>query len=203
VPVDNGTIYDLNIRRSPGLIEAGAEIIPVYGARNAAEALAEGASKATNKWLLFCHQDLYIPSGSGYALSSIFDMPEDEAKNRLIGFVGMNNQDYHGMVIDRVNRYDHSRVDNATSIDELAIALTVDSVHKIDPAFGWHMWATDMCVSSPLHGKVSIERVPLFHNSITESVSTDSFTASVNLLFQKHSHLTEITACTGTFTKND
>ena len=198
VPVNNATIYNINLKRSPGLAEVDAEIIPIYGASSAAEALAQGIEKATNKWVLFCHQDLYIPSGSGYALSALFDMPDEEARNTLIGFAGMNNQDHHGMVIDRVNRYDHPRSDSATSLDEIAVALTTDSIHHIDPAFGWHMWATDMCVRSPV--PVRIERVPLFHNSITENGPTESFNASVTLLFQKHPHLTEIDACTGTFT---
>jgi len=197
VPVNNATIYNINLKRSPGLAEVDAEIIPVYGAKSAADALAEGLIKATNKWVLFCHQDLYIPSGSGYALASLFDMPDEEARNTLIGFVGMNNQDHHGMVIDRVNRFDHPRSDMATSLDEIAVAFTTDSVHRIDPAFGWHMWATDMCACST--GQVRIERVPLFHNSITENGPTESFIASVDLFFQKHPHLTTIDACTGTF----
>ena len=49
VPVDNGTMYELNVRRSPGLAEVDAEIIPGYGATSSAAALAEGMSKATNK----------------------------------------------------------------------------------------------------------------------------------------------------------
>ena len=201
VPVDNGTLYELNVRRSPGLAEVDAEIIPIYGATSAAAALAEGMAKATNKWVLFCHQDLYIPAGSGHALSALFDMPDEEATRTLIGFAGMSNQEHHGLVIDRVNRYDHPRTDSATSLDEIALALTKDSVHKIDPDLGWHMWAHDMCVHAPdRQGQVRIERVPLFLNSVTENGPSESFQASVDLLFQKHPHLTEITACTGTFT---
>ena len=203
VPVNNNTIYEINLLRSPGLAEVDAEIIPVYGAKNAAAALAEGMAKATNKWVLFCHQDLYIPAGSGHTLSSLFDMPEEEAAKTLIGFVGMNGPQHHGLVIDRVYRFDHSRTDSATSLDEVALALTKDSVHKIDPDLGWHMWAHDMCVHAPVRqGQVRIERVPLFHNSTTENGPTESFQASVDMLFQKHPELTEITACTGHFTPN-
>lgn len=199
VPVTNGTIYDINLRRSPGLAEVDAEIIPVYGAKNAADALAEGMSKATNKWVLFCHQDLYIPTGSGTALSSLFDMPDAMARKTLIGFAGMNEQQHHGLVIDRVHRFDHPKSNTATSLDEFAVALTTDSVHKIDPEFGWHLWATDMCLrSAERQGQIKIERVPLFHNSITENGATESFQASADLLFQKHPGLPSITACTGT-----
>ena len=201
VPVNNGTIFDVNLKRSPGLAEVDAEIIPVYGSKSAADALAEGMLKATNKWILFCHQDLYIPRGSGHALSALFDMPDEDARKTLIGFAGMNNQQQHGLVIDRVNRFDHPRCDSATSLDEIAVAFTTDSVHKIDPDFGWHMWATDMCLrSSERQGNVAIERVPLFHNSVTENGPTESFNDSVKLLFQKHPELTRIDACTGTLT---
>jgi hypothetical protein len=197
VPVNNATIFNVNLKRSPGLAEVDAEIIPIYGAKNAAEALAEGIKQVTNKWVLFCHQDLYIPSGSGYALSSLFDMPDEEARNTLIGFVGMSDKQQHGMIIDRVHRFDHPRTDLTTSLDEVAVALTTDSVHTIDPDFGWHLWATDMCVRSTEFSRVRVERVPLFHNSVTENGPTESFNASVDLLFQKHPQLTEITACTG------
>jgi hypothetical protein len=203
VPVDNSTIYELNVRRSPGLAEVDAEIITVFGAKSAADALAEGMAKATNKWVLFCHQDVYIPSGAGNALSALFDMSDAAARKTLIGFVGMNDKQHHGLVIDRVHRFDHPTTTDATSLDEVAIALTIDSVHSIDPDFGWHMWGTDMCLRSPeRQGNVRIERVPLFHNSITENGPTESFNTSVDLLFQKHPNLTEITACTGTFTND-
>ena len=199
VPVNNGTLYELNVRRSPGLAEVDAEIIPVYGANSAAEALTEGMKKATNKWVVFCHQDVYFPVGSGHSISSLFDMPDENARNTLIGFVGMNEQTHHGLIIDRVNRHDCPRSGEATSLDEVIVALTKDSVHQIDPNFGWHMWGTDMCVSAPTGARITIERVPLYHNSITENGPSESFQTSVDLLFQKHQNLQTITSCTGTF----
>jgi hypothetical protein len=61
VPVNRPWQFSLNIERSPGLKEVGAEIITVHGAASAAEAYATGASKAVHPWRLMVHQDVYFP----------------------------------------------------------------------------------------------------------------------------------------------
>lgn len=199
VPVNNTTLYNINAGRSPGLKEVGAEIIPIVGASSAADAFEEGCKKASHRWILFCHQDVYVPEGAGYMLSSLFES-QHNAANSLVGFIGTSDTGTNGMVIDRVNTIDFPRTSQATSLDEFAVAMTKDTQHKIDPALGWHLWATDLCMMAQhRNAEASIERVPLFHNSLTENGATDSFNSSLAILKEKHKGYGSITTLTGTF----
>ena len=69
VPVNRPWQYELNIARSPGLKEIGAEIIPVQGADSAAAAYTWATQRARHAWHLLVHQDVYFPTGSGFALA--------------------------------------------------------------------------------------------------------------------------------------
>lgn len=201
VPMNNPKQFDLNIIRSGGLHEIGAQLIPIDAAPNASAALDRGKGYCNNRWILFCHQDVYVPAGSGYILSEIISsIPEHEWNNTLIGFAGISGTEYAGLVIDRQHRYDYPRSSAGTSLDEFAILLTADSLHKIDPDFGWHGWGTDMCIVAQKMGyKVHIERVPFFHNSLTVNGATSVFNSSIEMLKKKHAGYGKLTATTGTF----
>ena len=47
--------------------------------------------------------------------------------------------------------------------------MSRDTVHRIDPAIGWHLWATDLCLQSICQHQSfpRLVRAPLFHNSRT------------------------------------
>ena len=112
VPVTNRQQFELNVRRSPGLAEVQAQIIPVEGAANPAEAFAMGRAQAQSPWIIFCHQDIYFPSGTGHALAALFGaIPADEAPGTLIGFAGIGQLPGAtlgpaGLVVDRTLRFD-------------------------------------------------------------------------------------------------
>ena len=131
--------------------------------------------------------------------------PED-APRTLIGFAGMGvnaqQQGYEpaGFVIDRRQRFDHPASETAVSIDELAIVVSRDSVHRIDPAFGWHLWATDLCITAICTHKVfpRIVRLPLFHNSSNDHQLPAAFHASAARLAAKHPGFGPIATLCGT-----
>jgi hypothetical protein len=60
-------------------------------------------------------------------------------------------------------------------------------VHRIDPALGWHLWATDLCLAAICDHHVfpRIVRLPLFHNSRTGWQLPAAFHASAELLARK------------------
>jgi hypothetical protein len=93
-----------------------------------------------------------------------------------------------GFVIDRLHRADHPASDTALSLDELAIVVARDSVHRIDPAIGWHLWATDLCLTAIDTHKVfpRIVRLPLFHNSRTGWTLPAAFCDAAEKLLAKH-----------------
>jgi SAM-dependent methyltransferase len=103
VPVDNSTSYELNIGRSPGLKEVDAQIIPLYNMTNE-DTFIEGCKQATNKWILFCSQDMYIPEGSGYLLSNIFNNSSSDTLFGFDGIVKVSNND-NGFIVAMTHEY--------------------------------------------------------------------------------------------------
>ncbi|MHB8813055.1 MAG: class I SAM-dependent methyltransferase [Steroidobacteraceae bacterium] len=194
VPVTNRLQFELNVGRSPGLAEVGAQIIPVEGARNPAEAFEAGRRRAGSPWIIFCHQDVYFPSGAGRHLAALFAaVPPAEVPRALIGFAGIGETHTgaigsSGLVIDRAARFDHPASSAVLSIDEFAVAMSADTLHTIDPALGWHLWATDLCLAAAFgsRGQARIERVPLFHNSYNDGRLPASFHSAAQVLRNKY-----------------
>jgi hypothetical protein len=205
VAVNNRTQFDLNVVRSPGLAEVQAPVIPVEGARNPAEALQSGLSRCTTPWIVFCHQDVYFARGTGEALGGLFGaVAPAAARAELIGFAGMSEFTNGtvapaGLVIDRGARFDHPQGAAAVSIDELAVGLAADSVHSIDPALGWHLWATDLCLAARARGIAGprIVRIPLFHNSYNDGQLPQAFYSAAGQLRAKYPQLTSIPTLCG------
>lgn len=198
VPVNRLWQAELNIARSPGLIEAGAQLILVEAA-TAAEAYAQGAAQAKHAWRVMAHQDVYFPRGTGYALALQLGALEEAGLNGApVGFAGLEmdperpGQTRHaGMVVDRRHLMRNAPTQAGVSIDELAVCLHAKTKLAIDPALGWHLWATDLClqaeerVGQPI---AQILDVPLFHNSVGDYVVPPEFHDSARVLLNKYPH---------------
>jgi SAM-dependent methyltransferase len=176
VPTTNERQLRVNVEQSPGLKEVGARIVSYRGARSPAEAFEQGLVHVDADWVLLCHQDVYFPAGFGEQLNALLaGIPTEERAKTLIGFIGLGALPHGqgaaacGFVIDRLNRADHSASTQAISIDEVALVMSRDTVHRIDPALGWHLWATDLCLQSICQHQTfpRLVRAPLFHNSRT------------------------------------
>mgnify|MGYP003694534727 CR=1 FL=1 len=91
-----------------------------------------------------------FPSGFGARLQSMLaDIPTAERDRTLIGFAGMAVDPAAaglraGGFRDRpVAVGSTTRRRNGPSlIDELGLVVSRRSIHRIDPQFGWHLWAT-------------------------------------------------------------
>lgn len=207
VPTTRETQLRLNVEHSPGLREVDARIVSYRRARSPAEALEASLQHIDTAWVLLCHQDVYFPAGFGQRLNELLAgiAPED-APHTLIGFAGMGvnaqQQGYEpaGFVIDRRHRFDHPASEAAVSIDELAIVVARDTVHHIDPALGWHLWATDLCIEAICTHQVfpRIVRLPLFHNSSNDHQLPAAFHASAARLAAKHPGFGPIATLCGT-----
>jgi len=119
----------------------------------------------------------------------------------LMGFAGIDLDSSGaprktGLVIDRTYRLDYPASREAISLDELAIVLHRDGANRIDPQFGWHLWATDLCLQGLIRVGRSIARttrIPIFHNSFSDYTLPDSFHASVTTLVNKYPQFDRIT----------
>jgi SAM-dependent methyltransferase len=208
VAVNRPWQYEQNIARSPGLMEIGAEVICIEGASSAAAAYEMGASRASHAWRVMAHQDVYFPTGSGYALAQQLGALEQAGLSGVpVGFAGIEatgaapgQMRHAGMVIDRRSLFWHGPSAAAVSLDEFAIGLHRDSVVSIDPALGWHLWATDLCLQvQQLAGQplAQILNVPLFHNSVADFKLPDDFQASAIRLRAKYPQLKAIPTLCG------
>lgn len=195
VPVNRPEQYALNVARSPGLREVGAELIPVQGAGSAAEAWRAGCERASHDWRLMLHQDVYCPTGTGFALARWFGALQSAGVTMLpVGFAGLEAADgaavrYAGLVVDRAALFSHGTSGRAVSIDEFAVAMHRDAVVEPDPELGWHLWATDLCLQArALAGRAvaQVIDVPLFHNSTNDHTLPAAFHESAARLLAKH-----------------
>lgn len=176
VPTTNERQLRVNVEQSPGLKEVGARIVSYRGAKSPAQAFEQGLAHVDADWVLLCHQDVYFPAGFGEQLNALLaGIAAEERSKTLIGFIGLGALPQGqgaaacGFVIDRLNRADHPASTQAISIDEVALVMSRDTVHRIDPALGWHLWATDLCLQSICQHQAfpRLVRAPLFHNSRT------------------------------------
>jgi hypothetical protein len=190
VAVNRRLQHHLNVEASPGLAEIGAEIIAVTGAASAADALEQGRARAKGDWIVYCHQDVYFPAGAGAALTRQADRLDEDGKgDRLVGFAGLAKDAdgpprHAGLVIDRMSLFDQPGTAQAVSIDELAVMVRRDGPHRIDPAMGWHLWATDLILAGA--APAEIVRIPLFHNSLNDGVLPQAYQVSAAYLRAKY-----------------
>lgn len=206
VPTTKEQQLRVNVEQSPGLHEVQARIISYRHAATPAEALTQSLQHVHSDWVLLCHQDVYFPKGFGQRLNALLSTisAEDRPKT-LLGFIGMgiNRQteqpEAAGFVIDRVNCADHAESDAVVSIDELALVIAKDSLHQIDPHIGWHLWATDLCLTSICTHRVfpRIVRMPLFHNTQSGWQLPESFYDSAEYILQKHASFNAIHSLCG------
>ncbi|MEW6706714.1 MAG: hypothetical protein AB1430_17840 [Pseudomonadota bacterium] len=207
VPTTRENQLRLNVECSPGLREVGARIVSYRHAASPADALQGSLQHVQEDWVLLCHQDVYFPAGFGERLNALLaQVPPGERARTLIGFAGMGvNRQTHayekaGFVIDRLHRFDHPASDAAVSIDELALVVARDSVHRIDPRMGWHLWATELCLAAICEHQVfpRIVRLPLFHNSLNDYQLPGSFYESAEKLMAKYPGFGPIATLCGT-----
>lgn len=194
VPTSRESQFSVDIERSPGLAEVGARVVSYRGAATPAQALERSCELLDEEWILLCHQDVYLPRGFGHRLQRLLaSIPAEEREATLIGFAGIGADAASGrfvragFVIDRWSRFDHPENSHATSIDELALVVARRSLHRIDPSLGWHLWATDLCLSAIARHRcfARIVRLPLLHNSYGDYLP-DDFYPSARRLAAKH-----------------
>lgn len=176
VPVNDLDILDRNIRASPGLTEIDPHIICVSGATSAADAWEKGKTKCKTDWILYCHQDIAVPEGSGWMMEH--DLLDSRAD--VLGFAGIVDGEHAGFVIDRGWRFDHPHFGKPTSIEEFAVFLRPDVT--LDPDLGWHCWGTDLCHRY----RCALLRIPLFHNSIHGNELPPEYIKSTRVLRKKY-----------------
>lgn len=202
VPMNRQWEFDLNASRSPGLKEINAKVVVVQGAKTAADAFDAAKNNLDCEWILFMHQDVYIPKGAGFLLLEALEKLNSQKVDDVpIGFAGLSYEQNQGgfrksgMVVDRSNLFNHPGSSTGISLDEFAIVLRKESNLKIDPNLGWHTWATDLCLQSMNHsGKPNtiILEIPFFHNSLNDYTLPPAYDESASRLLEKYPKINSI-----------
>lgn len=200
VPETNEVQLRNNVLSSPGLAEISARIKTITAAGSAAEAYREGVRGERVEWTFFCHQDVYLPASSGFALATALSTVDPEV-SPAVGFIGLTYEGAEanaaprvaGLCVDRTTTLSHPTATDAISIDEFAVAIHKDCPVELDANLGWHLWGTDLCIRLREMGKkVPIVRVPMFHNSLNDYTLPESFHASAAYLKRKHARFSPI-----------
>ena len=149
-----------NLARSPCLQKGQLEWAAVSNAKSAAHAFNPamvGAEQlnASHHWLVWLHQDVYLPAGWDLQFTSALHSALAEWPNMAVaGVYGVRgfgpNMVRSGHVLDRGKdlREPTPLPVLADSLDELLVAVKVDSGLRMDPAMGFDFYGTDLVLQA-------------------------------------------------------
>ena len=153
-----------NLARSPCLQKGKLEWSAVSNAASAAQAfnpamLAAEQLLSSNHWLVWAHQDVYLPTGWDLKFASALH----EALSRwptlaVAGVYGVSGYGpsitRSGHVLDRgKDLHEPTPLPALTdSLDELLVAVKVGSGLRMDPALGFDFYGTDLVLQAKQQG---------------------------------------------------
>lgn len=167
-----------NLARSPGLGPDGPHELLVYrGCANAAEGLNAGLAHAAHDFVVFVHQDVYVPAG--WATRLVTQWREAERLGGTIGIAGvfgvLNRKvpfDAIGRVVHRDRLLSHRDLPaDVDGIDEVLMVVPRSTPLRVDPELGWHLYGTDLALQARGRDlRVVVLDAPIHHNSLTGRV---------------------------------
>ncbi|WP_374764222.1 methyltransferase domain-containing protein [Yunchengibacter salinarum] len=165
-----------NFLRSPFLDAAPARypVFMRYGVSSAAALFNAVLAKARTPWVVWVHQDVYLPS---YWPARFLDqIVAAEAQGHSPDVAGV-----FGARTGARGRIDIGRVQDgqgcfaghaslpaaADTLDEVLLAVRRDAGLRFDPALGWHSYGADISLASEAAGHPPlVVDAPLYHNTI-------------------------------------
>ena len=163
-----------NLLASPCLLNGQHETLMIEGATSAAEGLNAIIDQARHELVVLAHQDVYLPR---WWIARLWQQYEKArlATGDKIGAMGVygvlgtpNGIQRSGRVCDRDFLLDEpgplpTRVG---SLDELVLIVPKKTPLRFDPALGFHLYGTDICLSAEQRGLLGmVIDAPCHHNS--------------------------------------
>ena len=135
---------------------AGHQVVLASEMTSAGQGALWGARLARYSWMVLLHQDVYLPEG----WDRRFLVSLTEAERR---FPGVAVAGVYGVRADRTHTghvFDRDRwlgqpvrePEAVRSLDELLLAIRLDAGVLPDPALGWHLYGTDVCLQAQALG---------------------------------------------------
>lgn len=194
--VNNRMVLESNLLRSPLLRENNVQFIAVEGFVSASKAYNHGIMAAAGEFLVFAHQDVYIPAPWYQQLLKAMDMVEK--KNLPWSVLGVIGVDGHGFVkgqcwstgLGREVGIPVKQPEPAVSLDELIIIVRKNSGLLFDENLpGWHLYGTDIVQTALERGLgVYIVQAPVIHNSLPTFRLDARFAKCCHYIRRKWSH---------------
>lgn len=221
LPVDNGAPVTVgactndpvalreNLLASPCLLNGSHETLMVEGAASAAEGLNAVIAQARHDLVVLAHQDVYLPRWWIARLRQQYEKAR-VATGDKVGVMGvygvLGTPDgilRSGRVCDRDFLLDESAPLPARvgSLDELVLVVPRNTPLRFDPALGFHLYGTDICLSAERLGlQGMVIDAPCYHNSKQGNELPGAFGQSKAVLREKWtSRLPIATVCATVF----
>jgi hypothetical protein len=150
-------------------------------------------------WVICVHEDVYLPQGwISRFLTCISDAEAALGKIDVAGVYGIEAGQRVGHVLDRTRLLKEPvpMPCLVNSVDEIIVAVRPGSGLRFDPALGWHLYGTDICLSAQKQGlRVVVVDALCFHNQRSVGVPV-AFQNSADYLASKWpEHLPLTTPC--------
>lgn len=134
----------------------GHQLILVSGMPSAGAGARWGAKLARHPWMVLLHQDVYLPEGWDVQfLAGLRAASREFPALAVAGVYGVRADGSHaGHVYDRDCWLGSplEAAERVRSLDELLLAVRLDSGIGPDPALGWHLYGTDVCLQAEAAG---------------------------------------------------
>jgi len=205
VACNDRSVLKENLYRSVLALSGSIEIDMREGYPSASLAYNEGLSNTTAEFIVFAHQDVYLPKNWGPCLLDEIEKIEAEDKNwAVLGIVGVSLSNIIvgkswstglGREVGKIIK----RPQSTTSIDELVIIMRRESGLLFDINLpGYHLYGTDIIQTAISRGYGSyVINNPVIHNSLPIIRLGKDFRASYKYMQKKwHKNLPIVTPVT-------
>ncbi len=136
------------------------QVLIAQGMRSAGDGFAWARQLATNPWIVLVHQDVYLPPDWDRTFAVGLQAAQSAfARVAIAGVYGVRSDGEHvGHVFDRDRWLGHApvRPQRVRSLDELLLAVRSDRGLRVDPALGWHLYGTDLCLQAEATGQDAV-----------------------------------------------
>ena len=158
--VSNMSVLEQRLLASPCLADGQERLTAYFNADSAASAFNSAMQSAeSNAWLVWVHQDVYLPRSWALDFKRRLAQAAQTFENlAVVGVYGLQGAAPHarraGHVLDRgvVLRESAALPCLVDSLDELLFAVRVDSGLNLDPRLGFDFYATDLVLQAKDRG---------------------------------------------------
>ncbi len=163
VAVNDRTVLQNNLLRSPGLLDGGnREILIKEGFKSASLAYNSAIDEASNDLIVFLHQDIYLPGSWWTCLRhALAYLASSDPSWGVLGCFGSTRAAYGGLGRVYTNGLGfHGRElacpEPVETLDEIVLVLRRSSGLRFDVMLPhYHWYGTDICLTARMAGRAS------------------------------------------------